>query len=334
MPAVDTRTGAPAGRTGKPILVTGAGGYIGGRCAESLAGRGLDVRRGTRRLPDGAGDEPWVAYGDLADSEHLDAAVAGCGTVVHFAGHAHVRESPAEVAAAERANITGTERLARACARAGVERLIFISSALVLSGSRDAAGRISDASPPMPLTAYARTKAQAEQKLREIGAETGLNWIVLRPPMVYGPGSPGNFHRLVRAVDAGLPLPLGQAVAPKSFIQVSNLISAVSALIDHPDVRRESFVVADAEVTSTAGLIRLMASALGRPARLLPVPQAACRMLGRAIGKSDDIERLFEPLEIDLSGFTRRLQWRPPVRLDDGVRETVAAWREGRSTAK
>lgn len=319
----------------KPILVTGASGYIGGRCAAALAADGRDVRWGTRRRPAtvdfGAGDKTWVAYGDLAEGDALDAAVQGCGTVIHCAGHAHVAETPQAVAAAERINVIGTERLAHACARHGVERLIFISSALVLSGSRDRAGRIGDESPPHPSTAYAQTKARAETRLRDIGAETGLGWIVLRPPMVYGPGSPGNFHRLVKAVDAGLPLPLGRADAPKSFIYVDNLISAVSALISRPDVRNAAFVISDAEVTSTAGLIRAIGEALGRPARLLPVPAFACRILGRLIGKQQDIERLFEPLQIDASGFTQRLQWRPPVSLQNGVRQTVAAWQSIRA---
>ena len=149
--------------------------------------------------------------------------------------------------------------------------------------------------------------------------------------MVYGPGSVGNFLRLVKLVDAGIPLPLGKAIAPKSFVFIDNLISAVDALLARTDVRTRAFVVCDAEVTSTAGLVRHAAAALGKPARLVPVPQIACQLLGRMTGSEQDIVRMFEPLQMTALGLSQQLQWRPPNSLADGVRSAVVSWQMSRA---
>jgi nucleoside-diphosphate-sugar epimerase len=312
----------------KTVLVSGSTGYLGGLCVRALGDAGFKVRSGTRcPMPTKAGHE-WVVYGDLSDHPRLDDAVSGCDAVVHFAGHAHVPETASGIEQAQRTNVTGTVNLATACAEAGVKRFVFISSALVVAGSRDPDGCITDGSRPLPQTAYARSKAQAEQKLRELCEWYGMDWVILRPPMVYGPRSPGNFHRLLRLVDLGLPLPLGRATGRKSVIFVDNLLSAVNAVLLHPQAQNSAFLVGDAEITSTADLIEQMAAALARPARLLPLPQSVCRGLGKLIGREPDIDRLFEPLYFGLDDIANRIGWGPPVRQPDGIAATVQSWRE------
>jgi nucleoside-diphosphate-sugar epimerase len=315
---------------GTKIFVTGATGYLGRRCALALGNSGYTVLCGTRSpqhevLNKGC---EWVVYGDLTDSALLDQAVVGCDVVIHFAGHAHVPETPEGIAQAQRTNVGGTAKMVTASARAGVKRFIFISSALVLAGSRDRDGRIHDGSSPQPLTAYAQSKLDAEQQLQEIAEQTGMQWLVLRPPMVYGPGSPGNFNRLLRLVDLALPLPLGCATGRKNMIFVENLLSLIHVAVEHPKACCAAFLVGDADVTSTADLIRLISEGLSRPVRLLPLPQAVCRSLGKALGREQDVNRLFDPLYFGLDGVSSSLGWHPPVRLTDGVAATVGAWRE------
>lgn len=315
----------------KNVFVTGATGYIGGRCANALAHLGYKVRCGTRRLvapADGAGGTlSWFKHGDQFEGAELGSALAGCDTVLHFAGLAHVPETPAGIAQGMQSNVQGTANLATASAMAGIKRFIFISSALALSGARDHDGTIHDTDIPKPLTAYARSKVDAEDRLKDICRSTGMEWVILRPPMVYGPVSRGNFHLLLRAVDMGLPLPLGSATAPKSVIYVDNLISAVRAAVEHPDAGNHAFLIADLETTSTAGLVHSISLSLNRRSRLIPVPETICRLLGQILGRQADIERLFEPLKLDTSGIQVMLGWRPQISQDQAISMTVQAWR-------
>jgi nucleoside-diphosphate-sugar epimerase len=173
------------------------------------------------------------------------------------------------------------------------------------------------------LTAYARTKLEAEQALQRLASGTSMEWVILRPPMVYGPHAPGNFHRLLRLAATGLPLPFGRATAPKSFLYVDNLLSAVRAVIETPEARNRSFLVADAEVTCTADLIRMMSESLGRTPRILSVPEPACRLAAALLGRRQDMDRLFDPLVLDTSELKVQTGWAPEFTLSDGIRRTV-----------
>ena len=309
------------------VFVTGATGYLGGHCARVLEQAGFRVRRGARRPPPHINGQDWFCYGDLAEKPQFREAVDGCNTVVHFAGPSQSGGSAQEIAHSRRVHVEGTSSLAAACASAGVGRLVFISTALVLAGSRNAAGRIDDLSPPRPLTPYACHKSEAEAALRAQPETSGTSFVILRPPMVYGPGAPGNFRRLMRLVASGLPIPLGLATAPKSFIFIDNLMSAIMLAMTHENACGSAFLIADAEETSTAELIRLMASAMQRPARLLPVPATMLRAFFKVAGRTSEIESLLQPLAIDSKGIASRLGWCPPVTLENGVARTVATWR-------
>jgi nucleoside-diphosphate-sugar epimerase len=290
----------------RAILVTGASGYLGYAAALSLAEAGHRVRFGAR-APAQACDmsHEWVFYGDLAEPSGLDGVLSR---------------------AAERArqvNVEGTGRLAEAAVRGGVRRFVFISSAHV-NGPSSRARPFREDDPPQPDNVYARSKLDAELRLKDIAGASAMEWVIVRPPMVYGPRAPGNFQRLVSLMRTGLPVPLGAARAPKSFLYVGNLTSAINAIARHPAAANKTFLVSDSEMTSTAGLLRLIADALGKRALLVNVPEAPLALGARMIGGEKDIRRLFDPLEIDSGLIRTTLQWSPPVALAEAVRRSVA----------
>jgi nucleoside-diphosphate-sugar epimerase len=312
-----------ARKTSGPVLVTGATGFLGRAVVEALVRAGHDVVRGARATPAGA-REAWVGYGDVGPDTRWEEALAGIDTVVHLAGLAHLADAMAATAAATfaRVNAEGTARLAEAAARCGVRRFVLMSSALV--HGRSSPGRpFTEDDMPAPQTPYARSKLDAEARLTQAARASALEWVILRPPMVYGPGARGNFRRLVRLVRAGVPLPLGAATAAKSFIGIDNLADAVVRAVEHPRAANETFLIADAETTSTVGLVRLIAAALGRRVWTPRVPPALLRAALGVVGRDRDLQRLLDPLELDSSRIRALLGWSPPVSLAEGVRRAV-----------
>jgi len=307
------------------VLVTGASGYLGRAAAAALGREGVRVARGARTAPPGDGRE-WVCYGDLGADRDLSQAVAGFDAIVHFAGLAHVPPGSEAAARARAVNVEGTLRLARAAARAGAARFLYVSSAQV-HGSRSPGRPIREDDPPRPADIYATSKLEAERLLRETCAASGMAFVILRPPMVYGPGSPGNFHRLAQLAASGWPLPFGRATAPKSFIGVDNLSSAVVRATLDPRAANGTFLVSDAGTISTAELVSRIAAMLGRPSRGIPVPESLMRFAGRMTGRSRDIARLFDPFEIDASRIRETLGWSPPVSTNEGVARALGVAR-------
>lgn len=311
---------------GNTVLVTGATGFLGRTLADSLARAGFDVVRGARPLPSKPPpSETWRSHGDVGATTRWNEVLEGVGTVLHLAGIAHLEDRNAARAdvSLHRVNVEGTARLASAAASAGVGRFILMSSALV-HGHDSTAGAFTETSALRPQTAYARSKRDAETALQQAVRDSAMETVILRPPMVYGPGSRGSFARLVSLVRRGVPLPLGRATAPKSFIGIDNLASAVVLCTAHPGAANQSLLVCDAATTSTAGLVRHIAAALGRRSYLPAVPAAVMRAALGAAGRTRDFERLFLPLQIDDALARRRLGWSPPVSLADGVRRAVA----------
>jgi nucleoside-diphosphate-sugar epimerase len=306
-----------------PILVTGATGFLGRAAAEALARAGHDVRRGARVLPAG-GAEAWTAYGEVGPDTCWEDALAGVDVVVHLAGLAHLPDETAAAAAGTfaRVNAEGTARLVAAAVGAGVRRFVLMSSALVHGQASPGRPFLEDDA-PAPETSYARSKLDSELRLIEGARGSALEWVVLRPPMVYGPGARGNFRRLVQLVRAGVPLPLGAATAPQSFIGIDNLADAVVCAVEHPRAANQVFLVADAEATSTVGLVHLIAAGLGRRIWTPHVPAALLRTALGAVGRTRDVQRLFDPLELDTSRIRTLLDWSPPVSLAEGVRRAV-----------
>jgi nucleoside-diphosphate-sugar epimerase len=307
-----------------PILVTGATGFLGRAAAEALARAGHAVRRGARVLPAGLG-EAWTGYGEVGPDTPWDGALDGIDVVVHLAGLAHLPDETAAAAADTfaRVNVEGTARLVAAAVGSGVRRLVLMSSALVHGQASPGRPFLEDDA-PAPETPYARSKLDSETRLMEAARGSALEWVVLRPPMVYGPGARGNFRRLVQLVRASVPLPLGAATAPKSFIGIDNLADAVVRAVEHPRAANQVFLVADAETTSTVGLVRHIAAALQQRVWTPYVPPALLRGVLAALGRTRDVQRLFDPLELNTSRIRALLDWSPPVSLAEGVRRAVA----------
>jgi nucleoside-diphosphate-sugar epimerase len=211
-----------------------------------------------------------------------------------------------------------------------VRRFVFISSIKVNGEER--ATPYTDADTPAPEDAYALSKWEAEQGLRQIAAETGLEVVILRPPLVYGPGVGANFLALLRAVACGVPLPLGAISNQHSLIYVGNLVDAMLRCIEHPAAAGKTFLVSDSEAVSTPELVRRMAAALGRPARLVALPVPLLRAAATLAGKSALAIRLLDSLSVDDTSIRRDLGWTPPFTLDEGLRET-AAWYANRKAS-
>ncbi|MBR2535960.1 MAG: NAD-dependent epimerase/dehydratase family protein [Hyphomicrobium sp.] len=291
------------------IFVTGATGFVGAACADALARDGHVVVCGTRRrVVDGAPQRAWAVHGDLASDIDWRDHLTGCDGVLHCAGLASVADDVSNEDV-DAINVEATARLAEAAADAGIKRFVYISSAL--AATADDGNR------------YATSKRAAEKQIGEIAGRRGMDWVILRPPMIYGAGNSGNFARLVHRIENGWPLPLACATAPKSFVAIDNLASAVARVFENPHARNRTFFVADDEQTSTAALVRDIAGTLGQPVRLLPVPASVMQRLGRVTGKAREIKSLFDPAVVDTADIRKVLSWSPPVAQGDAIRDAV-----------
>ena len=247
--------------------------------------------------------------------------MSGVTAVVHLAARVHVMRDTAADPLSEfrRVNVDGTLNLARAAAAAGVKRFVYLSSLKVNGES----GTFAADDPPAPQDAYGISKHEAEAGLRMIAAHGTLEVVIIRPPLVYGPGVRANFAALVRAIARGIPLPLGAVRNLRSLVGIDNLVDFILTCIGHPAATNETFLVSDGEDLSTTDLARRLARAMGRRARLIPVPAAALMLMATAIGRRDVAERLLGSLQVDISKSRRRLAWNPPISVDEGLRRTV-----------
>ena len=306
------------------VLVTGASGFVGHALVERLRREGRAVHATMRRASNmPAGTQ--VILGLPLDA-HTDwrAALTGIDTVVHCAARAHVLHETADdpLAAFRQVNVLGTLALARQAAQARVRRFIFISSIGVHGAQTDGRPfRFDDA--PAPHSPYAQSKWEAEQALQALARETALQVVVIRPPLVFGPGAPGNFERLMRAVHAGLPLPFGAIHNRRSLVALDNLCDLISLCIDHPAAAGQTFLVSDGEDISTTDLLRRTGQALGKSARLLPVPGSWMAATARIFGRRAFAQRLLSSLQVDMAHTQQQLGWAPPARLDDVLRQTA-----------
>jgi UDP-glucose 4-epimerase len=310
------------------ILVTGATGFIGAHLCRTLAVAGEYPIAAARAPARDLALEQRVT-GDLADLPQLDSLLNGVDAVVHLAGRAHVMQETAEdpEQAFHRANAVATAHLARAAAAAGVQRFVFLSSVKV-NGEATFGEPFRETDAPAPQDAYGRSKWAAEQALWRTGADTGLEVVVIRPPLVYGPGVKANFLRLMRLVDRALPLPLGALPNRRSLINLDNLGTLILAALHHPDAAGHTFLASDQHDLSTPQLIRLLASALHRPTRLLRVPPPLLAAGARILRRESAYARLAGSLQVDSSLATRVLGWRPATSPVEALRIT-ADWYRG-----
>lgn len=308
------------------ILVTGATGFVGRALLPRLVTEGWRVRAALRApseaLPTGI---EAVQVGDTGPDTDWRAALTDVDAVVHLAARAHVLdEASADAFALYRAvNSLATLKLAEAAAERGVRRFVFLSSVRV-HGARTTGAPFTESSPLAAEDPYGRSKAEAELGLAQVARGTQLEPVVLRPPLVYGAEARGNFARLVKLVARGIPLPLGAVRNRRSLVYVGNLVDAIVQLLEHPAAAQQTFLVSDGEDVSTPELVRRIARAMGRPARLLPVPPALLRLGGVLAGRRSDVARLLDDLVVDSSRIRATLSWTPPYTLDQGLAETAA----------
>jgi nucleoside-diphosphate-sugar epimerase len=294
----------------QPVLVTGAGGFIGRALVGRLRAAGAEV----------------VRVRDLARDPVWDGAARRCGGMVHLANIAHARVDRAEL---ERVNVEGTRRLAEQALAAGVRRFVYVSS-IKVHGNESPAGGFSAASAIDPADAYGETKARAERALRELEAQ-GLQLTILRPPLVYGASVRANFLALARAVDRRLPLPLASVRNRRSLVYVGNLADAIVRCLETPASVGRAYPLSDeGAAPSTPELCVALGIALGRPARLVRCPPSLLEIAAALVGRRAAALSLTRNLEVDGSDF-RRLGWRAPYTLADGLRATAEWFRGGKA---
>ena len=310
-------------------VVTGSTGFVGQALITRLADEAQPVRPIVRRATDAASATSMVVESPWTNADWGD-ALKGARAVVHLAARVHVMKERTDnpLMAFRATNTHITLELARHAADAKVRRFVFVSS-IKVNGEHTAAGksfRASDA--PCPEDNYGISKREAEDGLREIAAATGMEVVIVRPPLVYGPGVKANFAALMNAVKRGLPLPLGSVTENRrSLVALDNLVDLLITCIDHPAAANQTFLVSDDEDLSTADLLRRLGDAMGRPARLLPMPPALLRAGAALLGKSDMAERLLGNLQVDITHTKQTLGWTPPITVDEGLRRAAAGMR-------
>jgi len=309
------------------VLVTGASGFIGSALVPALNAAGFATRRAVRRASEQQSpDGDTLSVGEIDGATDWAAALHDVQTVVHLAARTHVlRETASDpLAAYQSVNVDGTRRLATQAAAAGVRRLVFLSS-IKVSGERTFDRPYTEDDTPQPEDAYGTTKWEAEQALRTIDRETGLQVVILRPPLVYGPGVQGNFLRLMKLVSGGWPLPLASVRNRRSLVYLGNLVDAILACIKAPAAAGRTYLVSDGTGLSTPDLVRALAKYLGVSPRLYPFPPSFLMLGASVVGKREEAARLLGSLEIDSSRIQRELEWRPPHAMETGLAAT-ARW--------
>lgn len=310
-----------------PILVTGATGFVGAILCEVLVARGYRVLAAVRGQDDAQRLQcrtqvQVVVCGDLSPCQEWRRALAGVGAVVHLAADSRNlhRLDATAVAAYRQVNTESTLNLARQAAAAGVKRFVFVSSVKVM-GECSRQPLVEDGL-PTPATPYAISKWEAEQGLADLAGRSALEVVVLRPPLVYGPGMRGSMVHLLQAVRRGVPLPLGSVRNRRGFLHVRNLADAIAVCATHAEAANRTYLLDDGETISIPEWLRRFAEAMGCDARLFPFPVPVLQGLGKAFGRGADIDRLTADLEVDSGRIVRELGWRRPLNLDAGIVDT------------
>jgi len=307
----------------QPVLVTGASGFVGKALVRSLKERGRRVTAVSRHPESTLG----FASNRVQQYEECTQFMTPGSCIVHLAARVHVINDKAgnPLAAFRAANVDVTLELARRAADAGVKRFILLSTVKV-NGEQTLPGHPFGADDPCaPVDAYAMSKWEAEQGLRQIAAETGLEIVIIRPPLVYGPGVRANFAALLNAVARGWPLPFGAVDNRRSLIGLHNLLDVIDVSIEHPAAANQTFLVSDADDLSMPELIRRIARAVGRKPRLIPVPPLLLKTGAVFLGQQEKLRRLCGNLQLDISKTRELLGWKPPFSVDECLYKMVAA---------
>jgi nucleoside-diphosphate-sugar epimerase len=305
------------------ILVTGAGGFVGGALCGVLGGSGHWVRAALRSagaIPHGAAEA--VVIGDIAADVDWSSALEGVDAVIHTAARAHIgSDIRSNWELYERTNSSATRRLAIASVESGVRRFVYLSSVKVNGEGSKKPYTSSDN--PCPEDNYGRSKLLGEQYLLAAANESAMEAAIVRSPLVYGPGVRANFLRLMRWIDRGIPLPFGAIRNQRSYVSLWNLCSLLTHLLDAPMGPGPVWMVSDREDVSTPELMRRIGRQMGRSVRLIPIPESMLRLLGAVTGRQAEAARLCGSLTLDITKTCDQLQWVPPLSLDEGLKRTV-----------
>lgn len=309
------------------ILVTGGTGFVGSSVLARLAREDIGsvraaVRHADAIVPPGVVK---VVVKDLTSDTDWTMALDGVTEVVHSAARVHIMDDTAADPLEEfrRVNVQGTLALARQAAALGIRRFVFVSS-IKVNGEMTVPGTAFTADDvPAPVDAYGISKMEAEQGLRALEQQTGMEVSIIRPPLIYGPGVRANFAAMMRWLRRGVPLPLGAIHNQRSLVALDNIVDLIITCVRHPGAAGQTFLVSDGEDTSTTKLLQRMARAMGRPARLVPIPASLLRLAAGMLGKQDIAQRLCGSLQVDIEKTHRLLGWRPPLTLDQGLQKAA-----------
>ena len=308
------------------VFITGATGFIGRVLCVKMLEKGWRVKGAFRKesaissLPAGV---EGVYLGFIENNVFSESCFAGVDTVIHLAARVHIMGDPAadSLDAFRKINVLGTERLARMAAKGGVKRFIFISS--VKANGEGSSRPYTEKDMPQPQDAYGISKIEAERVLDSVVVETGLQVVILRTPLVYGPGVKANLKNLIKIISSGLPLPFKGINNRRSLIYLENLVDVIIACSTHPLAAGETFMVSDDQDISTPDLIKMISYAMDKKPILFYLPKGILKALCRIVGKGEEIEKLTGSLFVDSSKIKILLSWKPLFTMEEGIKKTV-----------
>ena len=318
------------------ILITGATGFVGSRLANFLITHfpEIELRLAVRQRPDEL-QVPGIltpgsieVVGDINPYTNWMDALVGVDVVIHLAARVHVMNDVALDPLEEyrNANTLATIHLAQEAAKAGVKRFIYLSSIKVNGEETNPGESYSEDSTPTPSDPYGVSKWEAELGLEKVCAQTGMEFVIIRPPLVYGPGVKANFQKLIGLVAKGMPLPLGAINNQRSMLALDNLVSFIALVISSPQAANQRFLLSDGEDVSTTQLLKILAKSMGKSSLLIPIPAFILRVAAQVIGTSAAADRLLGSLQINSSKARQLLHWQPPLSAEEGIALTAQAY--------
>jgi nucleoside-diphosphate-sugar epimerase len=312
------------------VLVTGANGFVGSTLCSKIARDGMQTRGAVRLFSAGQRNTETIEVGEVSSKTNWFSALENVQQVVHCAARVHMvnERSSTPLAAFRSVNVEGTANLARQAAATGVRRFVFLSSVKVNGEFTETGQPFTADDAPAPKDPYGVSKYEAEKLLRKIAAETGMAVVIIRPPLVYGPGVKANFESMMRWLVRGVPLPLAAVTENRrSLVALDNLVDLIVTCLNHPAAANQTFLVSDGEDLSTAQLLKRTGAAMGRPARLFYMPPALLKLGATVLNKPAIYQRLCGTLQLDIAKTRQLLGWTPPVSVDEGLRRAVEGFR-------
>jgi nucleoside-diphosphate-sugar epimerase len=308
------------------FLITGANGFVGTALCNRLRKDGFSIRRAVRSVRAEEQETETVGVGEISSQTDWSTALEGVEHVVHLAARVHVMNDRSKDPLAEfrQVNVEGSTNLAQQAVAAGVRRFVYLSS-IKVNGESTSPGRPFLADDiPKPEDPYGISKYEAEQALKAIAAQTGMELVIVRPPLVYGPGVKANFEVMMRWLTRGFPLPLGAITHNRrSLVALENLADLIVTCLEHPNAANQVFLVSDGEDLSTADLLRRLGESLESPARLFRVPTGLLRLGAILLNKPGIYQRICGSLQLDIEKTRQLLNWNPPLSIDEGLRRLI-----------